>query len=163
MRKVILYLACVIAVGCGQQPGPATKTQPAEDPKLATAKASIAKTTPEGKAVIEKIQAMKPEVNSQASAKPLRDIIEDFSKNKAQYNITPIGWEAIQKEPRPEEKAGRWKVLFHYQDFQKQYLKAEWEYNPVTEKLYPFDQKNAAEFWTGVGGEKGTEAQKAKK
>jgi hypothetical protein len=163
MRRMILYLACVIAVGCGQQPGPAPKTQSSDDPKLAAIKASVAKTTPEGKAVIDKIQGMKPEVNSQPSAKPLRDIVEDFSKNKAQYNITPIGWEATQKVKRAEEKAGRWKVLFHYQDFQKQYLMAEWEYNPETDKLYPFDTKNAAEFWTGIGAEKGTEAQKAKK
>jgi hypothetical protein len=42
----------------------------------------------------------------------------------AAYNITPIGWEASQKKLLPGEKAGRWKVVFNYQDYQKQLLAA---------------------------------------
>lgn len=162
MKKAILCLFSLTVIGCGPQPGPATRNQTAEDPKLTALKAAIAKTTPQGKAILEKVQEMKPEVNSQPSAKSLGEVVEDFSKNKAQYNIIPIGWESTQKAVRPGEKEGRWKILFHYQDYQKQYLTAEWEYNPETEKLYPFDPKNAKEFWSSVAAEKGSETEKPK-
>lgn len=161
MKRAILCAICVTVIGCGPQPGPATRTQ-TEDPKMTAIKAAIAKTTPEGKAIIERVQGMKPEVNEQPSAKTLAESVEEFSTKKAQYNIMPIGWEGSRKVRREDETEGRWKVLFHYQNYQKQYVTAEWEYNPKTDKIYPFDPKNASEFWSSIPAEKGTEADKAK-
>jgi hypothetical protein len=157
MRHLGLLLVLAFVIGCGG-PNPApTKTASAEDPRLTALKDAIAKTTDEGKGIIEKVKAMKPEVNDQPSSKSLADLVDDFSKNKGEFNISPIGWEAAQK------KNGRWKVLFHYQDYQKHYSTAEWELNPQTSKLYPFDFKNAPQFWTGVGAEKTQAGGKASK
>jgi hypothetical protein len=150
MRKWIvssLVMMLVALASCNTEKpksGPAT---PPEDPHLTTIKATISKTTPDEKAMIEKCRGMKPEVNGLVATKTLGDITDDYSKNKADFNIHPIGWEAHVKSNK------RWKVLFHYQDYQKQFTVAEWEYNPETNKLYPFDLKNAPQFWTGVGGD----------
>jgi hypothetical protein len=97
---------------------------------------------------------MKPEVNEQVAARPLSDILKDYSENKGTFNIIPIGWEASQK------KNHRWKLVYHYQDYQKQLAAAEWEYNPETNKLYPFEFVNAPglSVWSGVGDEKDAQA-----
>jgi hypothetical protein len=151
MRKWIVSSLVVVLVALAscnnEKPKAAGPATPPEDAHLTTIKTTIAKTTPDEKAMIEKCLAMKPEVNGLASAKTLGEITDDYGKNKADYNIHPIGWEAHIKSNK------RWKVLFHYQDYQKQFTVAEWEYNPETSKLYPFDLKNAPQFWTGVGAD----------
>lgn len=156
MIRLFAFISLVLLIGCGgNSTAPKqTATTQTEDPKVTAAKQAIAKTTPEGTAIVGKAQAMKPEINEQLSAKPLSEVVEDFSKNKGGFNITPIGWEAVQK------KSNRWKVIFHYLDYQKQYLTAEWELNPETNKLYPFDTKNAAYFWAPAGEKQDAAAKK---
>ena len=154
MTKIILCAAVVMALaGCSEKPAPVT-AKANKDPKIAAIEDRIAKTTPEGKQIIAKAQAMKPEVNEQLSTKTLTEIADDYSKNKGAYNISPIGWEASQKKLLAGEKSGRWKVAFSYQDWQKQVLTAEWEYNADTNKLYPFEKENAVGFFSNEGAPK---------
>jgi hypothetical protein len=146
MMKAIPYLLLLfLMIGCGQKTSPINKAKADKDPKVAAAEEKISKTSPEGKQIIEKVQAMKPEVNEQASTKTLNELVEDYAKNKANYSITPIGWESSKK------KTERWKVVFYYQDWQKQLLAAEWEYDPQANKVYPFETANAPGFWTNEG------------
>ena len=119
-----------------------TNTAGPKNPRLAAIEEAIAKTTPEGKKILDKIVGMKPEINEQKATKPLSAIIDDFSKNKGSFNITTVGWSASQK------KSGRWKVVYHYQEYTKIYQDAEWEYNPETNNLYPFDPENAKQFYS---------------
>ena len=144
MKKLIPFLLLLaFCFGCSEKPTVSTAqaNRQAKDPKVAAIEANIAKTTPEGKEMIEKLKAMKPEVNEQVAGKSLGEIVADYG-NKGDYSITPIGWETSQK------KNGNWKLLFHYQDYSKQVSTAEWEYNPTTKKLYPFEFANAKGFWT---------------
>jgi len=152
MRMMALVAVAVLLVSaCEQKPAPVARAQ--KDPKVAAVEERIAKTTPEGKNIIEKARVMKPEVNEQLSTKSVQDMVDDYAKNKGAYNITPIGWEAVQKKLLPGEKTGRWKVVFDYQDYNKQVLSAEWEYNTDTNKLYPFEKDNAPQFWSNEGAE----------
>ena len=146
MRNAIPCLIILfLMIGCGgQKPGP-VKAKADKDPKVTAAEEKINKTSPEGKDIIGKVQQMKPEVNEQPSTKTLNELVEDYAKNKANYSITPIGWESSKK------KSERWKVVFYYQDWQKQLLAAEWEYDPQANKLYPFEVVNAPGFWTNEG------------
>jgi hypothetical protein len=155
MRRIIPVVAvlALLAAACDHKPAPVTTTT-AKDPRIAAVEARIAKTTPEGLAIIEKVKAMKPEVNEQISTKTRGEMADKYAKEMgAAYNITPIGWEASQKKLLPGEKTGRWKVVFDYQDYQKQLLAAEWEYNSDTNKLYPFEKDNAPGFWSNEGAE----------
>jgi hypothetical protein len=159
MLRFIPILALVILlIGCGQKPTQVAKAQ--KDPKIAAIEDRISKTTPEGKTVVDKVKAMKPEVNEQLSTKTLDEMVEEYAKNKGAYNITPIGWEASQKKLLAGEKQGRWKVVFNYQDWQKQLLAAEWEYNSDTNKLYPFEKDNAPGFWSNEGAAQGKKGKK---
>ncbi|HSB12671.1 MAG TPA: hypothetical protein VLM38_24490 [Blastocatellia bacterium] len=153
MRRIMPVVAVLLLmVGCEHKPAPVARA--AKDPKIAAIEDRIAKTTPEGKAIIEKVQAMKPAVNGQLSTKTLAEMVDEYSKTKGAYNITPIGWEAGQKKLLATEKKGRWKVAFGYQDWQKQVLVAEWEYNADTNELYPFEKDNAVGFWSDEGADK---------
>ena len=145
-RLIPCLIIVLLSIGCGGKPGPA-KARAEKDPKIAAVEEKVNKTSAEGKQIIEKVKAMKPEVNDQPSAMTLSEKADDYAKNKATYNITPIGWEASQKAVRKDEKGARWKVVFHYQDWEKKLLAAEWEYNPNTEKVYPFELVNAPGFW----------------
>lgn len=149
---VVLGVLLLMVVACDTKTAPVAKVQ--KDPKVALVEERIAKTTPEGKAVIEKAMAMKPEVNEQLSTKTVAEMVDEYAKNKGAYNINPIGWEASQKKLLPGEKGGRWKVAFSYQDWQKQLLTAEWELNSDTNKLYPFEKDNAPQFYSNEGAEK---------
>ena len=148
LRTVSFLTIALLMVGCVEKGPPPAAKRVEKDPKVAAIEERIAKTTPEGKAMIEKAHAMKPEVNEQASGKTVKEIADGWTNDQGAYNISVIGWEATQKKPFAGEKTGRWKVVFHYQDYQKQQLVAEWEYNPETDKLYPFELVNAPQFWT---------------
>lgn len=148
MTKIILFAAILMTLaGCAEKPAPVT-SKANKDPKIAAIEDRISKTTPEGKQIIAKVQAMKPEVNEQVSTKTLTEMSDQYSKDMGAYNISPIGWEASQK------KSGRWKVAFNYQDYQKQFLTAEWEYDAATNKLYPFEKDNAPGFFSDEGAPK---------
>lgn len=158
-RIIVVAMALLVLIGCGEKPAP-VKAKADKDPKVAAIEDRVAKTTPEGKQIIAKVQAMKPEVNGQASTKTLNEMVDEYAKNKGAYNISPIGWEASQKKLLPGEKSGRWKVAFSYQDWQKQLLTAEWEYNADTNNLYPFEKDNAPGFFSDEGAEKGKKPKK---
>lgn len=155
MKKTIWLVPMILIAfaGCDDKAGPTAPSKAsadAADPKLAAINSAISKTTPEGNAMIEKAKGMKPELNSVVSSKTMAEMVDDYAKNKGEYNINVIGWEAGQK------KSGKWRIILHYRDFAKAYSTAEWEYNPETNKIYPFDQKNAAQFWAAPAeGEKG--------
>ena len=151
-RIVPVVAVLLLLVACDHKPGPVAKAQ--KDPKIAAIEDRISKTTPEGKEIIEKVKKMKPEVNEQLSTKTLREMVDHYEKEMGAYNITPIGWEASQKKLLPGSKAARWKVAFSYQDWQKQVLTAEWEYNADTNKLYPFEKENAVGFFSNEGAPK---------
>ena len=143
MAKTRLFSLALLLLLAGCKDTPVqTNTKAQKEPKLAAAEESIARTTPEGKKILEKILGMKPEINGQKSTKTLSAIIDDFAKNKGSFNITSVGWDASQK------KNGRWKTVFHYQDYNKVLVDAEWEYNPETNNLYPFDKENAKQFFS---------------
>ena len=141
MKRAILVFGAFVMVGCGSPQQSAAPRPAPKDPKLVAMEERIAKTTDEGKQMIEKVKAMKPEVNEQVSGKTLGEKVQAFATENGAFNIIPIGWEASQK------KNGRWKIIFDYQDYQKNYLVAEWEFNPETKKLYPFEFDNAKTFW----------------
>src|SRR5688572_3003655 len=112
MEKKTLSLITLLLVslmfGCGEKPKETRgKPEVASDPKRTQIQEKIDKTTPEGKEMIEKVKAMKPEVNEQVSALPLGEIVEDYAKNKGSFNIKVLGWEASQK------KTNNWKVVLH--------------------------------------------------
>jgi len=149
IAMLILFIA-----GCDHKPAPpAVKAQ--KDPKIAAIEDRIAKTTPEGKEIIQKAQGMKPEVNGLVSTKTIAEMVDDYAKTKGAYNITPIGWEASQKKLQTGQKKGKWKVAFGYQDWQKQVLVAEWEYDADVDKVYPFEKDNAPQFYSDEGAKKG--------
>ncbi|MFY9553263.1 MAG: DUF3071 domain-containing protein [Blastocatellia bacterium] len=153
MKRIIPIVAVLLlAVGCDKKPTSVARAQ--KDPKIAAVEERIAKTTPEGKQVIEKVQGLKPEVNEQVSTKTVGEMVDEYAKTKGAYNITPIGWEASQK------KTGRWKIAFSYQDWQKQLLTAEWEYDAATSKVYPFEKDNAPGFWSNEGADQGKKGKK---
>ena len=152
LSSILVLLPLLFAIACQNKQGQNANSAPQKDQKRNAIDDAIAKTTPDGKKMIDKVLAMKPEINGQKSTKTLSAIIDDFAKNKGAFNISPIGWEASEK------KSHRWKAVFHYQDYNKVYQDAEWEYNPETNNLYPFDRENAKQFWSGEkepGAEKG--------
>ncbi len=140
--KLFSLILLLFLAGCQDKPAQTNTKAQQKEPKLVAIEEAIAKTTPEGKKILEKAQGMKPEINGQKTTKALSAVIDNFAKNKSSFNILPIGWSASQK------KSGRWKVMFHYQEYTKQYQDAEWEYNPETDKLYPFEKDNAMQFYS---------------
>ena len=151
IRLKPVVAALLLFVACDHKPAPVTKAQ--KDPKIAAIEERISKTTPEGKEIIEKVRATKPEVNEQLSTKTLAEMVDHYEKEMGAYNIASIGWEASQKKLLPGAKSPRWKVAFSYQDWQKQLLIAEWEYDAETKKVYPFEKDNAPQFYSNEGAE----------
>jgi hypothetical protein len=143
MRLCAVVLLLVSFVACGDRPQDARPKATAKDPKFTAVEDRIAKTTPEGKQIIEKAKGMKQEVNGQISGKTLGEMIDDYSQNKGAYNIIPIGWEASLKSSNQ-----RWKLIFNYRLYNNELQAAEWEYDPKADKIYPFDKENAAIFWS---------------
>ena len=153
MRRIIPLVAgfALFVSGCANKT--ATVTRAAKDPKVAAIEERIAKTTPEGKDIIEKVKGMKPEVNEQMSTKTLKEMADHYEKDMGAYNIASIGWEATQKKLLAGAKSAKWKVAFSYQDWQKQLLTAEWEFDPDIQKVYPFEKDNAPQFYSNEGAE----------
>ena len=118
------------------------------DEKLEKILEMISGTSEDGLKILDKVQYMKPEVNTQKSTKTLIDIVQDYAFNKGAYNIAVLGWAASRSEVTSGEALGRWKIVLYYRDWQKQYQSAEWEYNEETNKLYPFEKDNAPMFWS---------------
>ena len=119
-----------------------------DDERLREFLESISKTTAEGSKVLDHIQGMKPELNESESTRTLIDLVQDYAFNKGAYNLTVIGWAASRKKVLPGEMLGRWRILLYYKDWQKECRSAEWEYNPETNKLYPFERENAPMFFS---------------
>jgi hypothetical protein len=151
IRIIPVVAVLLLLIACDHKPAPVAKAQ--KDPKIAAIEERISKTTPEGKEIIEKVKAMKAEVNEQLSTKTLKEMGDHYEKEMGAYNITSIGWEGSQKKLLPGAKSPRWKVAFSYQDWQKQLLVAEWEYDADTKKVYPFEKDNAPQFWSNEGAE----------
>lgn len=151
LRIIPIAAALFLLAGCQSKPAAVAKA--AKDPKLAAVEDRMSKTTQEGKQAIEKVQGLKPEVNEQLSTKTLGEMVDHYAKEMGAYNLTPIGWDASQKKALANEKSGRWKIAFNYFDYQKQLLTAEWEYNPDTGKVYPFEKVNAPGFYSSEGAD----------
>jgi hypothetical protein len=101
----------------------------------------IAKTSPEGLEVIEKVKRMMPEIQKNLSAKSLGEAVEDCTSGCGKFLIYPIGWEALRSD------GPRWMVSFYFQDKEQKYLKATWEYNDERKALIPAEFTNATKFW----------------
>jgi hypothetical protein len=137
MKMMLLFLTALYVGGSHNQTvSPATQ----DDPKLAAIRDRISNASPQESEIVERIKDLKPEVNGQPSAMTLGATVKDCSERACMYPA--IGWEASQKTN------GRWKIILHCQRVQKQYLEAEWEYDPATSKLYPFELQNAPQFWS---------------
>ncbi len=105
---------------------------------------SISKTSPEGIQIIEEALDKYPVVNGKRSTRTLLEIIEEYSVRRRVYNINPIGWYASRS------KNHLWRIVFYYQDYQKEYQSAEWQYEADTKELRSFESKNAPQFWTSA-------------
>jgi hypothetical protein len=160
MRTLSVCAAVILlalAAGCEDKPKPpAGPPAPKEDPKIEAIKAEIAKTTPDEKAMIDKCLAMKPEVNGKQSAMTLQEVVNDYATNKGDYDLHVIGWEAKFLSNK------KWKISLNYQDYQKALTKAEWWYDPDTNKLYPFETKYAPVFWSATAANPNGNTNKAK-
>ena len=147
MTGSIVFVIASVLVNHFGVAGASLTAQTQDDLKLAVILQRISKTTPERLAIIEKIQGMKPEINEKQSTKTLIDIVRGYVFDCREYCINPIGWEASEKKPFPGEPVSRWKITFHYQDHKREYQEAEWEFNSETDKLYPFEFRNARQFF----------------
>jgi hypothetical protein len=144
MIKIIIVIA-ILVTGFSTADLALTNSVSWQDDKLIAIKERIAKNTPESLRIIEKVKHMKPVVNDELSGKRLGKIIKDYEEGKGAFKLTAIGWEASVKEN------GFWRIFFHYQKDTLEYVKAEWEFNPEINKLYPFELPNAPWFWTRTG------------
>lgn len=140
MLKIIIMTVIFVT---GFSTGGLAQTDSAyrQDNKLIAIKEKIAKNTPESLRMIEKVKGLKPLVYETLSVKRLGKIIKDYEDGKGAFKLTTIGWEASQKQN------GYWRIFFHYQKDALLY-KAEWEFDPETNQLYPFEFQNARWFWT---------------
>jgi len=158
IRLVPVVAVLLLLAACDHKPAPVAKAQ--KDPKIAAIEDRISKTTPEGKEIIEQVKSMKPEVNEQMSTKSIGEMVNHYEKEMGAYNISSIGWEASTKKLLPGAKTQRWKVAFSYQDYSKQLLTAEWEYDADVKKVYPFEKDNAPQFYSNEGAEQGKKGKK---
>jgi hypothetical protein len=139
--KSFLLLIFLLSMVCLPGGSNAGNPKRQDEDRLAKIQKHIFDTTPEGLEILKKVQKMKPEVNERLSSKNLEDSVFEYSQKPGNDKIYPIGWSASLKI------SGHWKINFYFQDFQEQYLTAEWEYNKETEQLYPFEFRNAPMFW----------------
>ncbi|MGH9428197.1 MAG: hypothetical protein ACRD2L_18080, partial [Terriglobia bacterium] len=68
----------LLVAACDHKPAPLATVQ--KDPRIAAVEARIAKTPPDGVTIIEKVKAMKPEVNDQPSTKTLGEMVDKYAK-----------------------------------------------------------------------------------
>jgi hypothetical protein len=152
VRKAATFAMLAILTGCGgnaDNPAPSpADSKPKVDRAAEQAKENSGRvkdiqekcgqTTEEGKAVLGKVKAWKPVVNERPSDKTLDEISADYV-SKGLYAIC---WSSSQKTN------GKWKVVFHHIDIRGSFQDAEWEYDPATGEIKPFNAK-AMEFWYG--------------
>jgi len=134
----ILYCISILAGPAQERPA---KTNAQEDLDLAIITERIARTSPQGLEVIEKIRRLMPEVQSHRSGKTLGEAIDDWSNGRGQFLIHPVGWEAL------TNSTGHWTLFFYFRDEEQKYYKAGWEYNNDTGVLFPIEFTNATKFW----------------
>ncbi len=96
-----------------------------------TGEVNLPKQSSEAQDILAKAMSAKPEINGQPQANTLEQIIKDYSTNKGNFNIRPIGWEAS------KEKEGLWRIVLHYWDYRNDHQVIEWEYAPESGRLYP--------------------------
>jgi hypothetical protein len=87
----------------------AMNAQTREEERVTAALEKISTMTPEGHEMLIKVQKMKPEVNECLSTKTLIEMVKEFSTNKGDYNIFPIGW--FVREKKNHQELGR-QILF---------------------------------------------------
>jgi hypothetical protein len=134
---VILGFHILLSGGQEQQ----MRTNKEEELNLPLITERIAKTSPEGLEVIEKVKRMTPVIQKHRSGKPLGAAIEDCINGQGQFIIYPIGWEALKSD------GPRWRIFFYFKDEEQKYLKATWEYNKDRGVLLPMEFTNATKFW----------------
>jgi hypothetical protein len=139
MTKILLLLLLSFPVQSGEQEQ--LRTNPEEELNLPLIMERIAKTSPEGLAVIETVKRSTPVLQKNRSARSLGETIEDCIYGRGQLWIYPIGWEAF-KSAGP-----RWRISFYFRDEAQNYLKATWEYNEDRNVLLPAEFTNATKFW----------------
>jgi hypothetical protein len=139
--------------GCGSDASKSGATNTTPPPKLNRAaqqakensgrvrdiQQKCSETTEDGKAVIETVKAWKPVVNERPSDRPLAAIADEYVTK----GIHAICWGASRKTN------GKWKVVFEHIDIQGAFQVAEWEHDPATGEIKPFNSK-AMEFWYGT-------------
>src|SRR5215471_2198646 len=144
--KALVILALAMCFVPLVQEGPVQN----EDARLKAIKEEIAKTAPEGKEIIERVKQMLPEVNGKLSTLPLDKLVENYVKEK---NLVPVGWAAAKLlewvSTNTLRSGSLWQIRLLYQMDTKEYRSAQWRYDSETRRLYPFDEGNAAQFWSG--------------
>lgn len=117
---------------------------PGIDPRLAAVEEAARRTTPEGKAVIEKARLATPEFERRRATKTLEQMINDATMAEGLHQIEPLGWDAS------EMRDGRWRLSFHYHRWPSLFLVAEWEYDYKADKLRLLSSQHGPEFWMTV-------------
>ena len=141
MLKIILLLLLGLPVFQSGAQEQQLRTSTEEELTLPLIMERIAKVSPEGLAVIERVKTMTPVLQKNRSAKTLGETVEDCIKGRAQLTIYPIGWEALKGD------GPRWKIFFYFKDQEQNFLKAGWEYNKDRNVLLPAEFTNATKFW----------------
>ena len=141
MIKIILLFLLGLTVFQGGWQEQQLRTSTEEALNLPLIMERIAKTSPEGLSVIERVKTMTPVLQKNRSARTLGETIDDCITGRGQLIIYPIGWEAIKAE------GPRWKIFFYFKDQEQKYLKAGWEYNKDRIVLLPAEFTNATKFW----------------
>jgi hypothetical protein len=142
---MLVILGFQILHSSGQESQIRTSTEEALN--LALISERIAKTSPQGLEVIEKVKRMVPEIQKLQSGKTLGEAVEDCINGRGEFVIYPIGWEAV------ESTTGRWNIFFYFKDEEQKYLKASWGYNQGRNVLIPMESTNATKFWV-IGAKK---------
>lgn len=147
-RASALVATAILGVGCGSAPearAPKPTTSLAQKQakdnagRVRELQARCSEVPPGGAEALARVQAWIPVVNSRPGDKPLRDVATDYVGK----GIVEVCWGAAQKG------TGRWKVWYDYIDIQGAFQTAEWELDPASGDVKPFNA-NAQTFWTGT-------------
>jgi hypothetical protein len=128
----ILAAALVVASAFYDSPTLAV-ARAQDDPRLASIKERISKTTPRGRRMIEKALGTKLEIFGRLTQQSLNELIQ-----RQPTSDNNIGWEASPK------RFGRWRIVLHYKNLNhiQRYFEAEWDYNPKTSRLVVVEPNN---------------------